>query len=69
MMKKDSQNINEILEELSNFVCLLTSEQVEELKSNLSVQKYKKNENIYKELPKHGISFPFPQLDVHVKQD
>ena len=27
------------------------------------------NENIYKELPKHGISFPFPQLDVHVKQD
>ena len=25
------------------------------------------NENIYKELPKHGISFPFPQLDVHVK--
>ena len=27
------------------------------------------NENIYKELPKHGISFPFPQLDDHVKQD
>ena len=27
------------------------------------------NENIYKEIPKHGISFPFPQLDVHVKQD
>ena len=27
------------------------------------------NENIYKELPKHGINFPFPQLDVHVKQD
>ena len=25
------------------------------------------NENIYKEIPKHGISFPFPQLDVHVK--
>ena len=49
MMKKDSQNTNEILEELSDFVCLLTNEQVEELKSNLSVQKYKKNENIYKE--------------------
>ena len=27
------------------------------------------NENIYKEIPKHGISFPFPQLDVHMKQD
>ena len=25
------------------------------------------NENIYKEIPKHGIPFPFPQLDVHVK--
>ena len=27
------------------------------------------NEEIYKEIPKHGISFPFPQLDVHMKQD
>ena len=27
------------------------------------------NENIYRELPKHGINFPFPQLDVHMKQD
>ena len=27
------------------------------------------NERIYKELPKHGISFPFPQLDVHMRQD
>ena len=26
-------------------------------------------EAIYKELPKHGIHFPFPQMDVHVKQD
>lgn len=25
------------------------------------------NERIYKELPKHGIYFPFPQLDVHMK--
>ncbi len=37
-------------------------------------QDYKKvtywlNESIYKELPKHGISFPFPQLDIHMKQD
>ena len=27
------------------------------------------NEAIYKESPKNGISFPFPQLDVHMKQD
>jgi small conductance mechanosensitive channel len=37
-------------------------------------QDYKKvtywlNESIYKELPKHGIKFPFPQLDVHMKQN
>lgn len=25
------------------------------------------NEAIYKELPKHGISFPFPQMDIHLK--
>ena len=27
------------------------------------------NENIYTELPRHGISFPFPQLDVHLKKE
>ena len=27
------------------------------------------NERIYKELPKHGIHFPFPQLDVHMRTD
>lgn len=27
------------------------------------------NETIYTELPKHGIQFPFPQMDVHLKQD
>ena len=27
------------------------------------------NEQIYTELPKHGIKFPFPQMDVHVKND
>ncbi|MBR0340067.1 MAG: mechanosensitive ion channel [Alistipes sp.] len=26
------------------------------------------NERLYKELPSKGINFPFPQLDVHVKQ-
>lgn len=24
------------------------------------------NERIYKELPSYGISFPFPQMDVHI---
>lgn len=27
------------------------------------------NEWIYKELPKRGINFPFPQMDVHIKQN
>lgn len=27
------------------------------------------NETIYKEFPKHGINFPFPQLDVHIKNN
>ena len=27
------------------------------------------NETIYTELPKHGIYFPFPQMDVHLKND
>ncbi|MBQ8773661.1 MAG: mechanosensitive ion channel [Muribaculaceae bacterium] len=27
------------------------------------------NEKIYKELPKHGINFPFPQMDVHILQN
>lgn len=27
------------------------------------------NEKIYEELPKNGIKFPFPQMDIHVHQD
>lgn len=27
------------------------------------------NETIYKELPKQGLSFPFPQMDIHIKND
>lgn len=27
------------------------------------------NEIIYSELPKHGLSFPFPQMDIHIKND
>ena len=30
---------------------------------------YWRNETIYTELPKHGIYFPFPQMDVHLKND
>ncbi|MBR5331887.1 MAG: mechanosensitive ion channel [Muribaculaceae bacterium] len=26
-------------------------------------------ETFYNELPKHGLSFPFPQMDVHIKND
>ena len=27
---------------------------------------YEMNERFYKELPEHGFSFPFPQMDVHI---
>ena len=27
------------------------------------------NEIFYNELPKHGLSFPFPQMDIHIKND
>ena len=30
---------------------------------------FEHNEEFYKELPKHGLSFPFPQMDVHVKKE
>lgn len=30
---------------------------------------YENNEKIYKQLPGRGINFPFPQMDVHVKND
>ncbi len=30
---------------------------------------YDINEKIYKEIPKAGLSFPFPQMDVHVKNE
>lgn len=29
---------------------------------------YDYNERIYNELPAHGINFPFPQMDVHIRQ-
>ncbi|MFI3319327.1 MAG: mechanosensitive ion channel domain-containing protein [Rikenellaceae bacterium] len=27
------------------------------------------NETLYRELPKHGVRFPFPQLDLHIKRE
>lgn len=30
---------------------------------------YDYNERIYNELPSHGISFPFPQMDIHIRRD
>ena len=30
---------------------------------------YENNERFYKQLPRHGVSFPFPQMDVHVKKE
>ena len=30
---------------------------------------FEHNEQFYKELPKHGLSFPFPQMDVHMKKE
>ncbi len=30
---------------------------------------FEHNENFYKQLPEKGAHFPFPQMDVHVKQD
>ena len=27
------------------------------------------NETIYNELPKHGLSFPYPQMDIHIKNE
>ncbi len=29
---------------------------------------YSINEKIYNELPKHGLSFPFPQMDIHISK-
>lgn len=31
--------------------------------------KFDMNERMYKELPKRGINFPFPQMDVHVRKE
>ncbi len=30
---------------------------------------FQNNERFYKRLPEHGINFPFPQVDLHLKQE
>ena len=30
---------------------------------------FRNNERFYNELPQHGINFPFPQMDVHMKKE
>lgn len=35
---------------------------------NLYPMQFEYRERIYKEMPKHGLTFPFPQMDVHIKQ-
>lgn len=47
--KTSSIVISEIMDDLNPISSLLTEEQVEELKDNLSIQKFKKNEIMYKE--------------------
>lgn len=46
---KESKIITEMIEQLESFVSLLTDEQVEELKENVGVERFKKNEFIYRE--------------------
>ena len=49
MRKKYSKILSETVESLHDIVELLTEEQKEELKDNISVQQFKKNEVLYKE--------------------
>lgn len=46
---KDSKNINEMMSQLGEFVSLLTDEQREELRLNLGIEHFKKNDIIYHE--------------------
>lgn len=55
MVKKDSLAITEIIMHLDSIVRLLTDSQKEELRKSISIQRFKKNEIIYKEgdVPQH----------------
>ncbi|MDE5788015.1 MAG: cyclic nucleotide-binding domain-containing protein, partial [Bacteroidaceae bacterium] len=48
-MPRKTRNIPEVLEKLSELCRHLTKEQIEELRENIFLQDYKKNEIIYRE--------------------
>ena len=48
-MRKDYFKDNEIKQYLSTLLPLLSEDEIEELRANISIQRYKKNEVIYKE--------------------
>lgn len=49
MAKKESLSIGQVMEHLDDIVSLLTEEQKHELRHNVSIRRYKKNEMIYRE--------------------
>ncbi len=49
MVKKESLSIGQVMEHLDDIVSLLTEEQKHELRHNVSIRRYKKNEMIYRE--------------------
>ena len=53
--RQDAANLNEVMESLAPISSLLNAEQIEELKYNTTVRKYKKNEIMYTEgdVPKY----------------
>lgn len=49
MRKKETKILTDIVESLKDIIQLLTPEQQQELKDNVSVQQFKKNEELYQE--------------------
>lgn len=52
---KDSKIIDEMIEQLDSFISLFTEEEIDELRKNVSVERFKKNEVIYRngEVPQY----------------
>ena len=46
---KESRLVNDIIERMNAFVSLLTDKQINELKENIAIERFKKNEVIYRE--------------------
>ena len=55
MVKRETIPVSEVMQHLNDFVQLLTEEQQAELRKNIEVQSYAKNQDIYVEgdLPQH----------------